>query len=181
MAQTGTAIVAALFCLLLGGWRAGRAIRIGVLAALTGAFIGFLPLGIHHGLSLVAHLSGLGLTARGWLALAFALAIVGGTLAIGTFLMVLTILGLEQHQAFAALAHPGYKHFVRLRVRQDGSAIDGWVLGKIDPLNPFDKVLLVDQFTWNNPAVSSAPCKPWSRSSPPSATAGASPTNRSSG
>ena len=65
--------------------------------------------------------------------------------------MVLTLLGLEQHQAFSALANPGYKHFLRLRVRQDGKAIDGWVLGKVDTLEPEAPTVLVDHFTWPNP------------------------------
>ena len=70
---------------------------------------------------------------------------------IGTFLMLLTILGLEQHQAFSALAHPGYKHFVRLRFKKDGSHVDGWVFGRVDPLAKDDEVALVDRFRWDNP------------------------------
>ena len=42
---------------------------------------------------------------------------------------MLTLLGLEQHHAFSALSCPGYKHFMRLRVRREGDAIDGWVIG----------------------------------------------------
>ena len=40
---------------------------------------------------------------------------------------------------------------VRLRVRRDGSRVDGWVLGKVDPLGKKDQVVLVDRFTWRNP------------------------------
>jgi hypothetical protein len=83
-----------------------------------------------------------------------------GTLALGTYLMLLTILGLEQHQALSALAHPGYKHFLRLRVRGDGSAIDGWALGRVDPLHGKDPVVLVDKFTWTNPKAPSASALP---------------------
>ena len=66
----------------------------------------------------------------------------------------LTVFGIEQHQAFAALAHPGYKHFVRVRVRRDGSGADAWVLGKVDPLSASDPVVLVDQFSWTNDGLS---------------------------
>jgi hypothetical protein len=65
--------------------------------------------------------------------------------------MLLTILGIEQHQALAALAHPGYKHFVRLRVRRDGTKCDAWVFGKVDTLDAKEKVVLVDKFSWKNP------------------------------
>jgi hypothetical protein len=125
--------------------------RIGILSIATGAAFGFLPLGVHElvrwgsaGLSLSPapiHLA----------AAAYALSVYGGTLAIGTYLMLLTLLGIEQHQAFSALAHPGYKHFVRLRVRRDGSRVDGWVLGRVDPLSRKDQVVLVDRFSWKNP------------------------------
>jgi len=37
-------------------------------------------------------------------------------------------------------------------VRKDGSAIDAWVLGKVNPLSARDKVVLVDRFRWMNPA-----------------------------
>ena len=45
------------------------------------------------------------------------------------------------------LGHPGFKHFVRLRLSPDGT-IDAWVVGKDDPLcnhMPW----LIDRFTWN--------------------------------
>jgi hypothetical protein len=71
---------------------------------------------------------------------------------IGTYLMLLTVLGIEQHQAFSALAHPGYKHFVRLRFKKDGSGADVWTFGRVDPLASEDTVVLVDHFRWKNPA-----------------------------
>ena len=82
---------------------------------------------------------------------AYGASIYPAVLGFGAFLMALTILGLEHNQAFSSLAHPGYKHFLRLRVRRDGSAVDGWVLGKIDTLDPKAEIVLVDRFTWNNP------------------------------
>ena len=74
----------------------------------------------------------------------------------GVFLTALTLFGLELHRAFSALAHPGYKHSVRLRVRKDGSAVDGWVLGRVDPLGARDSVVLVDRFTWKNQPAAAA-------------------------
>jgi hypothetical protein len=62
----------------------------------------------------------------------------------GSFLGLLTFLGLEETQAFTALDHPGFKHFLRLRVRKDGSAVDLWCLGLTDPLAPDAKPELID-------------------------------------
>ena len=70
------------------------------------------------------------------------------TLAFGTYLALLTQVGLESTQAFTALDHPGFKHFVRLRVRRDGSAVDGYCIGLVDPLSPHPTPVLVDQFTF---------------------------------
>jgi hypothetical protein len=155
-----TAIVAAAVLFLVGGWRTGKALRIGALAALTGVFIGFVPFGLAAAEPFVFRALGLGVArAHGvvGLGVVFAAAIYIGTLAFGVFLTALTLFGLELHQAFSALAHPGYKHFVRLRVRKDGSAVDGWVLGRVDPLGPKDSVVLVDRFTWQNRRAAAAP------------------------
>jgi hypothetical protein len=73
-----------------------------------------------------------------------------GAFAFGSFLAFITRLGLENTQAFTALDHPGFKHFVRLRVRADGSAIDGFVLGLVDPVRPGETPVLVDAFTWRS-------------------------------
>ena len=66
----------------------------------------------------------------------------------GAYLALLTRLGYENLQAFAALDHPGFKHFVRFRVRRDGSAVDGWCVGLVDPIRLGEQPVLVDQFTW---------------------------------
>jgi hypothetical protein len=76
--------------------------------------------------------------------LTFAVAVFYGAFVFGAFLALLTFLGLEQTQAFTALDHPGFKHFLRLRVRQDGSAVDFWCIGLTDPLSPLAKPELVD-------------------------------------
>jgi hypothetical protein len=71
-----------------------------------------------------------------------------GTFVFGAYLSLLTWLGYENMQAFAVLDHPGFKHFVRLRVRADGSGIDGWCVGAADPLGAGSQPVLVDSFTW---------------------------------
>lgn len=145
-----TAAIVAVVCVGLGGFR-HKAFRIALLAIATGLAVGFFPLEVHEIVRKVAGLVGRVSTARELAVAAYLLSVYIGTLAIGTFLMLLSLFGLEQHQALAALAHPGYKHFLRLRVRRDGSAVDGWVLGRVDPLSSKDKVVLVDKFTWKNP------------------------------
>lgn len=71
-----------------------------------------------------------------------------GAWCFGAYLAWLTRLGLEHTQAFTALDHPGYKHFVRLRVRADGSGVDGWCVGLVDPLKAGEEPVLVDKFEW---------------------------------
>ena len=51
--------------------------------------------------------------------LTFGVAVFYGAFVFGAFLALLTLLGLEETQAFTALDHPGFKHFLRLRVRKD--------------------------------------------------------------
>jgi hypothetical protein len=51
-------------------------------------------------------------------------------------------------QAFTVLDHAGFKQFVRLRVRADGSGIDGWCIGAANPLRDGEKPVLVDHFSW---------------------------------
>ena len=75
-------------------------------------------------------------------------AVFAGAGIFGAYLALLTRLGLEHTQAFTALDHPGFKHFLRLRVRGDGKGVDGYCLGLHDPLRPAEKVVLVDRFTW---------------------------------
>jgi hypothetical protein len=81
-------------------------------------------------------------------ALTFAVAVFYGAFVFGAFLALLTFLGLEETQAFTALDHPGFKHFLRLRVRRDGSAVDVWCLGLTDPLAASEKPVLIDKVTF---------------------------------
>jgi hypothetical protein len=66
----------------------------------------------------------------------------------GLYLAWLTRRGIEHTQAFTALDHPGYKHFLRLRVRADGQGVDGYCLGLTDPLGGDARPELVDTFSW---------------------------------
>jgi hypothetical protein len=84
-------------------------------------------------------------------ALAFVAMILVGVFVFGVYLMLLTMLGIATDQGFGPLAHPGYKHFVRLRVRRDGRKIEGWAIGKIDTLRRADPIVIVDRFEWQNP------------------------------
>jgi hypothetical protein len=47
------------------------------------------------------------------------------------------------------LDHPGFEHFVRLRVHASGRRIDSWCLGLRDPLDPSERVTVVDRFRWD--------------------------------
>jgi hypothetical protein len=66
----------------------------------------------------------------------------------GSYLAWLTRRGIEHTQAFTSLDHPGYKHFLRLRVRADGKGVDGYCIGLTDPLAGGSKPELVDVFSW---------------------------------
>ncbi len=76
------------------------------------------------------------------------LTVFAATYVFGFYLAHLTRRGIEHTQAFTALDHPGYKHFLRLRVRADGKGVDGFCIGLTDPLGAGAKPELVDVFTW---------------------------------
>jgi hypothetical protein len=80
--------------------------------------------------------------------LTLAAAVFAGTFVFGGYLTLLTLLGYEHMQALTALDHPGFKHFMRLRVRADGSGIDAWCIGATDPLRAGQRPELVDHFVW---------------------------------
>lgn len=71
-----------------------------------------------------------------------------GALLFGTFLALCALGGLEMQQVFTVLGHPGFKHFVRMRVSADGT-VDAWTIGKDDPLAPHGP-WLVDRWTWKS-------------------------------
>lgn len=69
-----------------------------------------------------------------------------GAFLFGVFLMVLALTGLEHEDASAALGHPGFRHFMRIRI-DAGGGFEAWVIGKDDPLGPGPPVL-IDHFRW---------------------------------
>jgi hypothetical protein len=104
-----------------------------------GVALGFLPIGLRDALpKLIPSWTG----AMGVIVVyAFA-----GAFAIGLFLAIAAAVGFERQQAFSVLSHPGFKHFVRMCVHPDGR-IEGWVIGKDDPLGP-EPAALIDRFEW---------------------------------
>lgn len=73
--------------------------------------------------------------------------VLAATFLFGLYLMVVALLGFEHQQAFTVLGHHGFKHFVRMRISPDGR-IEGWVIGKDDPLTEGDPAL-IDHWVWD--------------------------------
>jgi hypothetical protein len=144
-----TLVLGMIFALLGGlvGPRPGRK-RVLPLAFVAAALFALLPIGISLLVSAVRPL----IAHPGYrLAFSFgalALAAFVGTLGFGALLTLFTLFGYDHLHALTALDHPGFKHFVRLRVRADGSGIDGWCIGAADPLRRQVRPELVDQFVW---------------------------------
>lgn len=136
-------------CALVGGWRKGRFLRIATLAGLTGITMGLVPTLSTNLLKIVLELLGWSLGPRLHALVLLILAVFVGALAFGAYLAALTRAGLEHTQAFTCLAHPGFKQFLRMRVRGSGEAIDVWSIGLVDPLAPNEPAVLVDAFTWH--------------------------------
>ncbi len=128
---------------LIGGARKGRWL---VLPLSFGAGLATATIPIFASLAFVWLAASAHVTLPLWFlaALTFAVAVFYGAFVFGAFLALLTFLGLEETQAFTALDHPGFKHFLRLRVRKDGTAVDFWCLGLTDPLSPDAKPELID-------------------------------------
>jgi hypothetical protein len=141
------AALGAVVCSIMGGWRRERFKLIALLSTLAGIVMGLLPttagLLFDFGTAFF-RTAPLPLLRASTM---FLVAIFGGAWAFGTYLAALARFGLNHDQAFAALGHPGYKHFVRMRVRADGSAVDVWVIGLVDPLADA-KPVLIDAVTW---------------------------------
>jgi len=109
-------------------------------ASLFGLILGLTPLGLRSVLS----------GALPWLGDLLAVALgnaVLGSLTLGVFLLVLILTGLEHQQGFAALGHPGFRHFVRLCVHPGGK-VEGFVIGKDDPVGE-GAPALIDRFVWD--------------------------------
>lgn len=139
-------IVTVIYTLIGGVRRQPR--RVATLAAVAGVLTATIPIVASIGLTQV--ITRLSLHAPDWLVAGIVLlcAVFVGAWIFGAYLALLTHFGLEHTQAFTALDHPGFKHFVRLRVRADGRGVDGWCLGLRDPLHPDERVVVVDRFHW---------------------------------
>lgn len=147
-ATSVSAVFAALVCFLIGGWRHGRGLLVALLSVIAGSAMAAVPtittLGVGRALSALGVL--LGPSVHG--ALLLVVAIFFGALVFGFYLVLLTLLGLESQQALTALGHRGYKHFVRFVVQEDGSSVDTYVIGLVDPLREGESPVLVDAFRW---------------------------------
>ncbi len=110
------------------------------ISILFGLILGLAPLGIRFALSRTMPWLG------DYLAVILGNAFFG-SLALGVFLLVLILTGLEHQQGFAALGHPGFRHFVRLCVHP-GGRVEGFVIGKDDPVGDGASTL-IDRFVWD--------------------------------
>ena len=136
---------------LLVGWRRHRAARVVPFAALLGLAIGAIPVAIGIGTDALAMRVIGQWGAPVALVGAVVLATMASSFLFGVMLMLIARLGLSHAQAYAALGSPGYKHFVRLRVRagaQGMSQVDAWVVGIVDPIAR-PSPLLIDTFRFD--------------------------------
>ena len=138
-----TLVLGAIFAL-IGGVRRRKSVL--PLAFTAAAITGLLPVFSSLLLARVFHDLGVTATAALVALLTLAVSIFLGIFVFGAYLTLLTRFGFEHTQAFTSLDHPGFKHFLRLRVRADGTGIDGWCIGLADPLGRPDDPLLVDSF-----------------------------------
>ena len=143
-----TGIVLGAVLALVGGIMRKRRLPVGLLALAGGAALGVIPWAFGRLASFMWRQGFGGLPVD---LSAVALSVFAGTFVVGLFFMALTVLGVAADEGFGPLAHPGYKHFVRLRIKHDGSVVDGFAIGKVDPLAPGSKPVLVDRFRWENP------------------------------
>ena len=148
----GTAVVGAVVCSMLGGWRKRTFRSVALLALVVGVLLGLVPMLTRAAFDASISLAALNPSPRAAALVVYGLAIFVGASIFGAYLAALARFGLNNEQAFAALGHPGYKHFIRMRVRADGSAIDAWVIGLVDPLGDPTPVL-VDRVTFRPTAV----------------------------
>jgi hypothetical protein len=148
-ASVVAAVAGTIMCALMGnGWRRGRFGRVALLAVVAGIAMGLLPTATTWGVARALAWLDISLAPGLYALLELCAAVFFGAFAFGAYLAALTATGLEHGHAFAALAHPGFKHFVRMRARADGSALDLWCIGLVDPLAPDATPVLVDAFTW---------------------------------
>ena len=145
--SVGAAVLGAIVCASLAGLRKSTYRVVVVLAAMVGFLLALVPTATHAGFDAALAWLKVSPSPKTAALLVFGLSIFGGAFVFGCYLAALALFGLNHDQAFAALGHPGYKHVVRMRARADGSAIDAWVIGLVDPLGE-RKPVLVDRITF---------------------------------
>ena len=148
VANALAAIVTAIGCAFLGGIQLNRSRAVAALSAALGLWIAFVPIVTSELFERFLALAGVTYGPRIDALIVLLLAVFSGAFAFGAFLAALSALGLESTQAMTALAHPGFKHFVRMRVRRDGSRVDAWTIGLRDPLAQSEQPVLVDRWSW---------------------------------
>ncbi len=127
----------------LAGHRRAHPARTAAVTVPFGAAIGFLPMALKLMLPrMVPAMAG-----NTAVLVVHALA---GSFLFGLFLATVATAGWEMQQAFTVLGHPGFKHFMRLRVSPAGR-VDAWVIGKDDMLVPGPPAL-VDRWSFEPPA-----------------------------
>jgi hypothetical protein len=143
------AIIALLY--VYAGHQKAHPRRVLALAIPFGVVLGLMPMALASAMHSLAHaVPLLGRDTIDIVIYAFVAAFV-----FGVFLTMVAVGGLEMQQAFTALGHPGFKHFVRLRVSPDGT-VDAWTIGKDDPLAA-DGPWLVDRWTFSARRPGSGP------------------------
>jgi hypothetical protein len=155
------AVLAAVVCAALAGLRKKTYAAVMLLASAAGVLMALVPMLTHAGFDRTLAWLGVSPSPKMAAILVYALSIFGGALVFGSYLAALAFFGLNHDQAFAALGHPGYKHILRLRVRADGSAVDAWAIGLVDPMGT-PKPVLIDHLTFN-----AAPSTPRASRLPP--------------
>jgi hypothetical protein len=145
--SVGGAVMASVICAVLAGLRRRTFAGVALLASIAGLLMAIVPTATHASVNALLVELGASASPKTTAVAVFVLSIFGGAWVFGLYLAALARFGLNHDQAFAALGHPGYKHFVRMRIRKDGSSIDAWVLGLVDPLGDPTPVL-VDRATF---------------------------------
>lgn len=151
-AQVGATLsvffVTVLVYALIGGVRRGRRVIVSCLAAAVGAVTAVLPLAAVAGVPALVGLLELEIPLTLVALATLALSCFVSAFVFGTYLALLTRVGLEHTQAFTALDHPGFKHFLRLRVRAGEDRVDVWCIGLTDPLAKKAAPELIDHFSF---------------------------------
>jgi hypothetical protein len=150
VAAAVTSIVVAIGTALLVSERSQRLARVVLLSSLFGVLTGALPvaLGVVVDRAGVDEIGSVLLGRVLAITVGLLLSILASGLAFGAMLATLLHLGWAHAQPYAALGQPGFKHFVRMRVREregGASSIEVFVVGVVDPVAGSPPVL-VDRF-----------------------------------